>query len=119
MSKCELKKETFIGQQELELKKIERRTGKESNNEYYMLFFNMCVAFDEEDIRKNRFIDVPFYASEDFLKDNFKGQKPKDLIDKKYMLEIEFEPKIRTFEGKKFADFTANIISMVQLDDVL
>jgi CRISPR/Cas system-associated endoribonuclease Cas2 len=107
-----IQKEVFQGELSLELKKIESRVGKESENKYFMLFFSMCVNFDEENMRNNRFLDVPIYASEDFMKTTFPGQKPKDLVDRRYRIKVDFSPQLRTFSGQKYCDFRAFVASM-------
>lgn len=114
VTKQEIGKETFQGTQILELKKIEKRVSKLEKN-FYMLYFNMCVKYDPDNIRNNIFLDIPFYASEEFMDYTFEGVEDlNQLKDKKYLITVDFEPRLEvTKEGLKYAKFIPSIISMI------
>ena len=102
--------ETFMGKQRLELKKIESRTSNATNEIYYVLHFDMCVKFDSQNIRNNRFIMVPLYCKSDVFLKTFKGLKTSQCIGQKFDIEVEFTPNIRaTANGIKFCTFNAEI----------
>ncbi len=109
--------EVFKGVQKLELKRIESRTSTRTNETYYVLHFDMCVKFDAENWRNNRFLMIPLYCPIELFYSTFKGLRPSQCTGKKYEIEVEFTPNVRTStSGQRFVNFNAEIKSIVWLD---
>lgn len=110
--------ELFKGEQPLVLKKVERR--KSANDvDYFMMFFNQCVKYDELNPRNSRYIDVPYYISAELAMRIFTGVKFRDLIDKTFHICVEYSPSLQTSgKNEKFASHKAEIIDIVCLDDL-
>jgi hypothetical protein len=107
----EIKKETFPSEQRLILKEV-RKCRSKKDEDYYHIIFNICVNYSESNPRENKFLNVPVYASPEFMSEHFAGMKPSDIKDMIVDVVLEFTPFVKYADGQTFSNWSASMVEL-------
>lgn len=99
----------------LPITRMERRQNQKGEP-YYMVFLNMCVRYDTENMRNNRYLDIPFYmpkeVAKDIVKQCGKNVDVEDLKGLKATVNVEFNPQLYRAKNNVFCDFTSKVVKI-------